>query len=115
MKKFCMPRALLGALIGGLSMLMFSSCATVDAVTGQSTYNMYTLQDDIKLGQSAKASNLQEIQKAGIPLNADRKRTAQLDEITRRISAVSDLPQLPYVTTLGTPASSTPARFRAAR
>lgn len=100
MKKFCMPRALLGALIGGLSMLMFSSCATVDAVTGQSTYNMYTLQDDIKLGQSAKASNLQEIQKAGIPLNADRKRTAQLDEITRRISAVSDLPQLPYVTTL---------------
>jgi predicted Zn-dependent protease len=93
-------RSLLEAAIGIAAVATFSSCATVDAVTGQNVYNLYSVEEDIKLGQSAKAANLQEIQKAGIPLNADRSRSAQIDEITQRIAAVSDMPHLPYVTTL---------------
>lgn len=80
--------------------LIFSSCATVDAVTGQNSYNIYSLQDDVKLGQTAVSANLGELTKHGSRVNQDPARVAQINEITARIAAVSDLPHLPYETTL---------------
>jgi metalloendopeptidase OMA1, mitochondrial len=83
-----------------LSPLLFSSCATVDAVTGQNVYNMYTVDDDIQLGQEAMKANLDELEKKGVRIDADPARVAQLQEIMRRITSVSDMPQLPYQVTL---------------
>jgi predicted Zn-dependent protease len=40
------------------------------------------------------------MRKQGVPINADAARVAQLKEMVRRISSVSDLPNLPYDVTL---------------
>ena len=74
-------------------------CAT-DAVTGKTVYNMYSVQEDIALGQQAMAANLDELQKQGVALNADPQRVAQINEIIQRLAAVANLPQLPYQFTL---------------
>lgn len=84
----------LGLLVGVVS------CTTVDAVTGQSVYNIYTIQDDIQLGQTAVAANREELMQAGAKINADPAKLRKLQEITARIAAVSDMPQLPYEVTL---------------
>lgn len=89
-------RILLMVAAGLVLMAGVVSCTTVDAVTGQSVYNIYTLQDDIELGQTAIAANLKELQQGGAPVNSDPKRLAKLREIVGRITTVSDLPQLPY-------------------
>ena len=80
--------------------LLLSSCATVDAVTGQNVYNMYTVDQDIGLGQDAMKANLAELEKQGTRINADPVRVAQLNEMMQKIVAVSDMPQLPYQVTL---------------
>jgi predicted Zn-dependent protease len=72
------------------------SCTTLDAVTGESVYNLYTIEDDIQLGQTAVAANLKELTEGGAKVNADPARLKNIEGIARRIVAVSDLPQLPY-------------------
>ena len=91
-------RALWGALVA--LTLGLTSCTTPDAVTGQSVYNIYTIQDDIKLGQDAMSTNLEELRKQGVRMNADPYRVAQINTIMRRITEASDMPQLPYEITL---------------
>jgi predicted Zn-dependent protease len=83
-----------------LAALLLTSCATVDAVTGQNVYNMYTVDDDIKLGQEAMAANLTELEKQGTRIDADPAQVAKLNEMMQKIVAVSDMPQLPYQVTL---------------
>jgi predicted Zn-dependent protease len=83
-----------------LACLLLSSCASVDAVTGRNVYNMYTVDEDIKLGQEAMKANLDELEKQGVRIDADPARMTQLNEIARKIAAVSDMPQLPYKVTL---------------
>ena len=83
-----------------LACLLLSSCATVDAVTGRKAYNMYTVDEDIQLGQEAMKANLDEMEKQGVRINADPARVAQFNDIMRRLTAVSDMPQLPYKVTL---------------
>ena len=83
-----------------LACLLLSSCATVDAVTGRNVYNMYTVDEDIKLGQEAMKANFDELEKQGVRIDADPVRVAQLNEIMRKITSVSDMPQLPYKVTL---------------
>jgi predicted Zn-dependent protease len=71
-------------------------CTTLDPVTGQQTRNFYSLDQDVGLGTQVYEQTIEEMRAEGVPLNADRARTAQLQEMVNRISAVSDLPDLPY-------------------
>ncbi len=83
-----------------LTMLFLASCATIDPVTERRTVNLYTMQDEVDLGREVTAANIEEMKKAGVRVNNDPDRIAQLNEITERISAVSDMPGLPYEVTL---------------
>ncbi|MCU0857201.1 MAG: M48 family metallopeptidase [Pontiellaceae bacterium] len=82
-------------LSGLLCLLLLTGCAT-DAVTGKKTYNFSPLQKDVELGSQIYSETAAEMKQRGIPVNADPVRLAQLKEMVRRISAVSDLPDLPY-------------------
>lgn len=96
-KKISFSIVLLGLLLG------IVSCTTIDVVSGQKTRNMYTVQEDVKLGSDVYNSTIKQMREKNIPINADSKRLTQLREMVARISAVSHLPDLPYeVALLGT-------------
>lgn len=67
-------------------LLLLAGCAT----------NYYSLQSDVKIGTQVYDETLKEMRARGVPINADAVRVAQLKEMVRRISSVSDLPDLPY-------------------
>jgi predicted Zn-dependent protease len=83
-----------------LALFLGSGCATRDPVTGKRSYNVYTLQDDIRLGQATVQANTDQLITQGIRVNQDRARLRQLNDMVERIAAVSDLPDLPYTVTL---------------
>jgi predicted Zn-dependent protease len=83
-------------LLGLVCMLLLAGCTTMDAVTGQKTTNFYSLQDDVEIGSQVYSGTIEEMRARGVKVNADAARTAQIKEMVRRISAVSDLPTLPY-------------------
>ncbi len=81
--------------------LLVTGCATtIDSVTGLETRNFYSLQQDVELGTQVYSETIEEMRSRGIALNADPARVAQLQEMVKRIGAVSDLPDLPYEVTL---------------
>ncbi len=98
MKKVCL-RCLVLLFAAGLMPLLFSSCAT-DVVSGKNVLNIYSIQDDIKLGQSAVAQNLTQLRKDSTPVNVDPGRLNDLNSMMRRITAASDMPEMPYNVTL---------------
>jgi predicted Zn-dependent protease len=77
-------------------LVLLTGCSTIDPVTGQQTRNFYSIQKDVELGSQVYSETVAEMKKRGVPVNADAARVAQLKEMVRRISAVSDLPTLPY-------------------
>ncbi len=83
-----------------LALLMAGCATTIDSVTGQQTRNFYSLQQDVEIGSQVYSETIEEMRSRGVPLNADPVRVAQLQEMVKRISAVSDLPDLPYEVTL---------------
>ncbi|MGE4490287.1 MAG: M48 family metallopeptidase [Kiritimatiellales bacterium] len=83
-------------LFGLTGLLLLTGCTTMDAVTGQQTRNFYSLQQDVSMGSQVYDDTLKEMRARGVPINADPVRVAQLKEMVRRISSVSDLPDLPY-------------------
>jgi predicted Zn-dependent protease len=54
------------------------------------------VQKDVDLGSQVYSETLAEMKQRGVPVNADAARVAQLKEMVRRISSVSDMPTLPY-------------------
>jgi predicted Zn-dependent protease len=76
--------------------LLLAGCTAIDAVTGQKTTNLYSLQQDVEIGSQVYSGTVEEMRARGIKVNADAARVAQLKEMVRRISSVSDLPNLPY-------------------
>lgn len=82
------------------AMFLLSACTTVDAVTKKNVYNIYSVQEDVELGQSAMKQNLAEMEKQKVRINGDAARLEQLRTMMRRITAVSDMPNLPYEVTL---------------
>jgi len=76
------------------------ACSTIDPVSGKKVMNMYSIDEDIQLGQQTLRANTEEMQKSNVPIDQDPKRVAQLQEMVNRLAAVSDLPQLPYSVTL---------------
>lgn len=95
----CLRRGI-GLLAAMLLAVLVSGCASVDPVSGRRVYNVYSLQDDIQLGQATLASNTKQLREQGVKVNADRSRVVQLETMMKRIAAVSDLPHLPYSVTL---------------
>jgi predicted Zn-dependent protease len=79
-----------------LLLLGLAGCTTMDAVTGMQTANMYSIQQDVELGAQAYSGTIEQMRARGIPVNTDRRRVEQLQEMVRRIGAVSHMPQLPY-------------------
>ena len=79
-----------------VAVLGMASCTTVDPVTGQKVRNVYSLQQDVELGQSTLQANTEQMKKSNVPVNADPRRLAYIQGVMNRIAAVSDLPQLPY-------------------
>ena len=92
-------RAMIQRVVVLLALLWLTGCAT-DPVTGRSAYNLYTLDDDIKMGTQAMAQNVAEMKKVHCPINVDPIRVAQLNTMTRRIGAVTHQPNIPYTVTL---------------
>jgi predicted Zn-dependent protease len=76
-----------------------AGCAT-DAVTGARVANYYSLQDEVRLGQQTLDENARQLRKEHVRTDHDPAMVAKLGEMTRRIAAASDLPQLPYTVTL---------------
>lgn len=80
--------------VGGL--LSLSACASVDPVTGRAVRNLYLIEDDVQLGREVMADAVKQMRESGVKLNADRKRVNQVENMVRKIAAVSHLPELPY-------------------
>ena len=93
MNKWLLCSVLLLAAVGPIG------CAT-DPVSGKSSYNLYTMDDDIKMGTQAMGQNIAQMKKARCPINADPARVAQLNGIVHRLGAVTHYPNLPYTVTL---------------
>lgn len=83
-----------------LGLLLFAGCTTMDAVTGQETRNFYSLDKDVAIGSEIQAGTLAAMEESGTPVNANPQKVAMLEQMVSRISAVSDLPDLPYEVTL---------------
>ncbi len=75
---------------------MSAGCASIDPVTGKRVANMYSIEDDIQLGEATLRDITAAMEKQKVPINTDRVRLAQLREMVRRITAVSHMPNLPY-------------------
>ena len=89
------------ALAVSVSVILASGCATTtDFVTGERVRNTFTIEEDIELGNSYLHQNIAQMNEMEIPVNEDAGMLANLENITKRIASVSDLPDLPYTVTL---------------
>jgi Zn-dependent protease with chaperone function len=87
-------RTLLLLLAIALTAAALAGCQT-DPITGESTYNWFTVQDDIKFGQDAMQQFLDYSREQGwYPGDPDMQ--AKCDEILARVTRVSHLPDLPW-------------------
>lgn len=73
-----------------------TSCATIDPVTGNKVYNIWTIQDDIRMGADVYKDMMTWAKEEGIPINQNTARVEQLNRIMNDIAAVSHMPDLPY-------------------
>lgn len=73
----------------GLVLLVVSSCATVDLVTGRKANNLFSLQDDIDLGREAFEDLKAEMEEERVPANRDRQTLRRLETMSSRIVQAS--------------------------
>ena len=73
-----------------------SGCATTDFVTGKSVQNMYSLDEEVQLGQKFYAQTVGELKKENAPIDQDPPRVALVREVAGQIAAVAHLTNLPY-------------------
>ena len=88
--------ALLRPLLAAAGLALVSGCATADFVTGQDVQNMYTLDEEIQLGQKFYVETVKELKKEKAPLDQDPVRVALVRELTGHIVAVAHATNLPY-------------------
>lgn len=78
-----------------------SSCRK-DYVTGRSSYNFYSLDSDVKLGQQVLDSQMkafkkgQKYQGQTVQVNVDEEQLTKIRTIVTNVAKVSHLPDLPY-------------------
>ena len=77
-------------------LIVSAGCSTIDPVTGQQTRNFYSIQQDVGLGTEVYQQTIEQMRERGVPVNRDRARVAELQQMVDRIAAASDLPALPY-------------------
>ena len=84
------------------ALFLFTGCATpqFDPVSGREVRNMYTLEEDIRLGRTVANDLVETMKEQGVPVNQDLKKLATLSNMMHRIAAVSHYPDLPYTVTL---------------
>ncbi len=81
-----------------------SGCATTDFVTGQPVQNIYSLDEDVQLGQDFYKETIAELKKEKAPIDQDPVRVALVKDVTAHIAAVANITNLPYqVTYVGDP------------
>lgn len=79
-----------------LCIALLTGCTVMDVVSGQQTRNLYSIQQDVELGSQVYGSTIEQMRARGIPVNEDRRKLAELQEMVDRITAVSHMPNLPY-------------------
>ena len=87
-----------------LLLALASGCATTDFVTGKSVQNIYSLDEDVQLGQDFYKETIAELKKEKSPIDQDPARVALVQEVTANIAAIANITNLPYkVTYVGDP------------
>lgn len=76
-----------------------SGCATTDYVTGKRVQNMYSLDEEVQLGQKFYVQTVGELKKEKAPVNQDPTRVALVKEVTANIVAHAHITNLPYKAT----------------
>lgn len=99
-----MPNTLIPVLLATLLAALGSGCSTTDFVTGRSVHNIYSLTEDVQMGREFHTQTVDQLRQAGAPINSDPTRVAMVEMITRNITEVAHLTNLPYeVTYVGDP------------
>ena len=73
-----------------------SGCATTDFVTGKSVQNMYSIDEEVQLGQKFYVQTVGELKKENAPIDQDPPRVALVREVAAQIAAVAHVTNLPY-------------------
>ena len=92
-------QSLVCPLLAAAGLALASGCATTDFVTGQEVQNMYSIDEEIQLGQEFYVETVKELKQEKAPIDRDPARVAYVREITDRIVAVADATNLPYQAT----------------
>ena len=92
-------QSLVCPLLAAAGLALASGCATTDFVTGQEVQNMYSIDEEIQLGQEFYVETVKELKQEKAPIDRDPARVAYVREITDRIVAVADATNLPYKAT----------------
>lgn len=83
-----------------LFVLAWAGCESKEVSSSGSakTFNFYSIQDDIELGEQVEKQQLKELDKKGITYDTEAKKGERnrLDAIMKKIIAASDMPNLPY-------------------
>ena len=83
-------------LLAAAGLALASGCATTDFVTGQDVQNMYSINEEIQLGQEFYVETVKELKKEKVPIDQDPVRVKLVRDVTARIVAVADATNLPY-------------------
>lgn len=83
-------------LLAAAGLALVSGCATTDFVTGKEVQNMYSIDEEIELGQKFYAETVGELKKEHAPIDQDPVRVALVREVAGQIAAVADAANLPY-------------------
>lgn len=73
-----------------------AGCATVDPVTGEKVHNIYTIEDEVKMGREVLDGVIKTMREGNVRINGDGRQVEKIQEMVRRIAAVSHMPDLPY-------------------
>lgn len=79
-----------------LALIYSTGCTSIDAVTGRETRNFFSMNEDIAMGEQTYQQFMQEAGQQGVSMNHDAQRVTELNNMIKRIGAVSHIPDLPY-------------------
>ena len=76
-----------------------AGCATIDPVTGRSVNNVYSLDEEVKLGRQFHSEVVSELKKQKAPIDSCPVRVALVNEIKSNVVAHAHIQTLPYQAT----------------
>lgn len=93
------PATLRHWILPALLLALGAGCASPDPYTGRKTRNIFSLQEDVRMGRQFHAEVVRELQNQEAPIDHDPARVALVREITSHITAHARIPDLPYQAT----------------